>query len=211
MASRKLLVVVSLVSCLMMVGGGCSWMMVRPVEPGYSPSEAERPPECTAGQAPPILDTLDVVGGLGTAVTGAVWTAQASRRGSASAVGPATLGIGVTSALLYSMSAAHGYSETARCRRIRNQFQADMKDRAESGDESDAGGEASSEESGGGDESLADKEILTIVEAAEMCGVERSVIREGLSSGELEGLQTDRGYELPRAEVVAYCSGLEGE
>lgn len=210
MASRKWMVVVSLVSCLVLVGGGCSWMMVRPVEPTYSPSEAERPPECTAGQAPPILDTLDVVGSVGTAVTGAVWTAQASRRDSASAVGPATLGIGVLSTLLYSMSAGHGFSETARCRRMRNQFQANMKDRAESGDESDDRGVASPE-AGGEEKSLADKEILTIVEAAEMCGVERSVIREGLSSGELEGLQTDRGYELPRAEVVKYCSGLDGE
>lgn len=56
---------------------------------------------------------------------------------------------------------------------------------------------------------LSEKEILTIFEAAEVCGVETAVIREGLSNDELSAVKTQKGYEIPRSELIKYCATLE--
>lgn len=52
-------------------------------------------------------------------------------------------------------------------------------------------------------------DTLDIQQAANLCGVETEVIRNGLSSGDLNAIQTDDGYLMSRNDVIAFCASQQ--
>lgn len=68
---------------------------------------------------------------------------------------------------------------------------------------------ASSEPKKTSSETASGDDTLNIQEAANVCGVETKVIRNGLSSGDLNAIETDDGYLMSRSNVIEFCASQQ--
>jgi hypothetical protein len=75
---------------------------------------------------------------------------------------------------------------------------------ASASDESETKKASNDTTSSGGD-------TLNIQEASNVCGVETEMIRNGLSSGNLNAIQTDDGYLMSRSDVIEFCANQQSQ
>jgi excisionase family DNA binding protein len=171
---------------------------------------------CTEANGAVILDTMYVIGSLGTTITGIALTAQ---EGQTELAGPLMVGGGLVGTALYSGSVVYGVGATKECRELNSEYVSEVHRIARGNREDmdgvldvDESGEAGEEEAPAGEtESEETSAYMSILEAAELCGVEASEIRAALGAGELESKRTDDGqYALKREDVEAFCEGGSG-
>jgi hypothetical protein len=88
----------------MSLASGCSWIFVQPPPPDYGRG---RDLDCTTNRAAPVIDTIFTI----TNVISALYVAgqnNVTNKG-------ASVGLGLSVAALWGMSAGYGYSNTSQC------------------------------------------------------------------------------------------------